>query len=126
MAVHARKPFPDSPDEIAETATAIKDPSYRVQVSQDGIHVYNRDGHHVARDPFDIWPNLGLDADGGHAFYMGVETARAQIAWQLGKRHVQDEELDWGCAVDRKPDDKLGHCAPGTTLEARPLKDQSQ
>ena len=43
-----------------------------------------------------------------------------------GKRHVQDEELDWGCAVDRKPDDKLGHCAPGTTLEARPLKDQSQ
>ncbi len=126
MAVHARKPFPDSPDEIAETAKAIKDPSYRVQVSQDGIHVYNRDGHHVARDPFDIWPNLGLDADGGHAFYMGVETARAQIAWQLGKRHVQDEELDWGCAVDRKPDDKLGHCAPGTTLEARPLKDQSQ
>jgi len=126
MAVHARQPFPDAPDEIEETAKAIKDPSYRVQVSQDGIHVYNRDGHHVARDPFDVWPNLGLEADGGHAFYMGVETARAQIAWQLGKRYVQDEELDWGCAVDRQPDDKLGHCAPGTTLGVRPLKDQSQ
>lgn len=125
MTVHARKPFPDSPNEIAETAKAIKDPSYRVQVSQEGIHVYNRDGHHVARDPFEIWPALGLEPDGGHAFYMGVETARAQIAWQLGKRYVQDEELDWGCAVEHAPDDKLGYCAPGTTLEARPLKERS-
>ena len=28
-----------------------------------------------------------------------MELARAQIAWQLGKRYVQDEELDWGVAV---------------------------
>jgi hypothetical protein len=27
---------------------------------------------------------------------LGVELARAQIAYQLGKRYVQDEELGWG------------------------------
>lgn len=119
LTVHGRKPFPDTPEEIAEIAMAIKDPSYRVQVSGDGIHVYNRDGHHRGTNPFDVWPALGLERDGGHAFYMGVETARAQIAWQLGKRYVQDEEIDWGCAVYREPDDKKEQCAPGSTLEAR-------
>lgn len=119
LTTHARKPFPDTPEEIAEIARAIKDPSFRVQISRDGVHVYNRDGHHVAADPFDLWPQLKLESDGGHAFYMGVELARAQIAWQLGKRYAQDQELEWGCAVDRQPDDKTAHCAPGTTLEAR-------
>lgn len=122
LTVHGQKPFPDTPEEIAEFAKAIKDPSFRVQVSADGTHVYNRDGHHRATNPFDIWPALGLQQDGGHAFYMGVETARAQIAWQLGKRYAQDEELDWGCAVDRDPDDRREQCAPGSTLEARPVR----
>jgi hypothetical protein len=31
--------------------------------------------------------------------YVGVELGRAQIAWQLGKRYVQDEPLKWGSAV---------------------------
>ena len=43
LTTHARKPFPYSPEEIAELAAEIKDPSYRVQVSKQGIHVYNRD-----------------------------------------------------------------------------------
>ena len=122
LTVHGRKPFPDTPEEIAEIAKAIKDPSFRVQVSSDGIHVYNRDGHHLVTNPFDIWPALGLQEDGGHAFYLGVETARAQIAWQLGKRYAQDQEIDWGCALDRDADDKREQCAPGTTLEARPFR----
>jgi dihydropteroate synthase-like protein len=116
LTVHARKPFPDSPEEIAELAGQIKDPSFRVQVSEGGIHVYNRAGHHLAADPFDLWPKLGLEADGGHAFYMGVELARAQIAWQLGKRYAQDEALDWGAAAERVPEDLRVHRAPGSTL----------
>jgi hypothetical protein len=83
------------------------------------VHVYNRDGLHVAQDPFALWPQLGLEADAGHAFYMGVETARAQIAWQLGKRYVQDEPLDWGCAVERAAEDLQRWAGPGTTLTHR-------
>ncbi|MGH8715628.1 MAG: DUF6513 domain-containing protein [Burkholderiales bacterium] len=117
LTTHARKPFPDTSEEIAELARAIKDPSYRIQISEQGIHIYNRDGLHVATEPFALFPLLSLENDAAHAFYLGVELARAQIAWQLAKRYNQDEELDWGCAVERKPEDLTQHHAPGTTLE---------
>lgn len=116
MTVHAKRPFPDSPEEIAETARAIRDPNFRVQVSNAGVHVYNRDGHHVAVDPFALWPRLKLEDDGAHAFYMGVELARAEVAWRLGKRYAQDQSLDWGCAAERDAENLLEQCAPGTTL----------
>ena len=110
LTTHARKPFPYSPEEIAELAAEIKDPSYRVQVSKQGIHVYNRDGMVVAQGPFELFPQLELlQADSPHAFYMGVELARAQIAWQLGKRYVQDEELAWGVATDDRQQAATGH-----------------
>ncbi|HKT93277.1 MAG TPA: DUF6513 domain-containing protein [Paraburkholderia sp.] len=116
MTMHAKRPFPDSPEEIAETARAIRDPNFRVQVSNAGVHVYNRDGHHVAVDPFALWPRLKLENDGAHAFYMGVELARAEVAWRLGKRYAQDQSLDWGCAAERNAENLLEQCAPGTTL----------
>lgn len=111
MTVHAKHPFPDSPAEIEQTAAAVRDPNFRVQVSEQGIHVYNRDGHRLGQDPFALWPTLGLEHDASHAFYMGVELARAQVAFQLGKRHVQDQPLSWGCAVDAAQDG-AHRCAP--------------
>ena len=39
---------------------------------------------------------MKVDNDASHAFYLGVELARAQIAWQLNKRYVQDQEIEWG------------------------------
>ncbi|MGI9335015.1 MAG: DUF6513 domain-containing protein, partial [Gammaproteobacteria bacterium] len=39
MAHRDRKPFPYTPDEIAHTAAAIKDPSFRIQVSEAGLHI---------------------------------------------------------------------------------------
>jgi dihydropteroate synthase len=114
--LHEKKPFPDSPAEIAELAAAIKDPSFRIQVSEHGIHVYNRDGMHIANDPFELFPKLELENDVSHAFYLGVELARAQIAWQLGKRYSQDEELSWGAAVEKKREDSQDYKEAGTTL----------
>lgn len=96
LGLHDRRPFPYHADEIAELAMQIKDPSFRVMVSEAGVHVYNREGMQVAVDPFDFYPKLGVENDASHAFYLGVELARAQIAWQLNKRYVQDETLMWG------------------------------
>jgi len=98
MALHEPKPFPNTLDEIKEWAAQITDPSYRIQVSQEGVHIFNRDGFYSGVDPFDLYPSLNVGNDGGHAFYLGVELARAEIAWQLGKRFTQDEKLAWGCA----------------------------
>lgn len=127
LALHERKPFPYSAEEIAELAALVRDPSYRVQVTAEGIHVYNRDGLERGGDPFDLFPRLRLlKDDAPHAFYMGVELAKAQIAWQLGKRYTQDEELSWGCAVppDRKaaPGDLHAYKPQGETLKKRVKK----
>lgn len=122
MTVRDKHPFPDSDAEIAEVAGAVRDPNFRVQISQTGLHVYNRAGHHVATDPFALWPRLALEQDGSHAFYMGVELARAEIAWSLGKRYAQDQPLAWGCATDRTVENLLAHCAPGTTRQKRSPK----
>lgn len=119
LALHERKPFPYSAVEIVEAAAEVKDPNFRIQVADDGIHVYNRDGHHCATDPYDLFPALGVEQDGGHAFYLGLELARAQIAWQLGKRYDQDEELGWGCVRPRPPGDPRHFAAERTTLQAR-------
>jgi dihydropteroate synthase-like protein len=113
LALHELSAFPYSTEEIHATAAAVRDPSFRIQVSEDGIHVYNRDGVRTANEPFRLYPQLGVDNDASHAFYLGVELARAQIAWQLGKRYVQDEELKWGCAALRQSDPAIGQRNPG-------------
>ena len=85
LGLHDRRPFTYSADEIKEIALLIKDPNFRIQVSENGVHIYNRDGIHQALDPFALYPHLDVADDASHAFYLGVELARAQIAWQLKK-----------------------------------------
>ncbi len=126
MTVHAKAPFPDTPDEIAAVAAQVRDPNFRVQVSGLGLHVYNRDGQRLGQGAFELWPQLGLDQDASHAFYMGVELAHAEIAWRLGKRYVQDQPLDWGCAVDAGPQDTMAWCAPGSTLAGGRARNKPQ
>ncbi len=116
--LHDRKPFPNTPEEIAELARQVADGNFRIETAEDGIHVYNRDGHHVAQDAFSLFPKLGVEADAPHAFYLGAELMKAEIAWHLGKRYAQDEPLDWGRAVDRPTEDltrlrQVGHTLRG-------------
>ena len=113
-----RKPRTTTVDEIIETARAIRDTNFRIEVAEDGIHIYNRDGHHVARDAFDLYPKLGVEADGAHAFYLGAELMKAQTAFELGKRYMQDEPLEWGVAVAEPDRQRAVHHAPGSTLRA--------
>ena len=70
--------------------------------------------------------NAGVERDGAHAFYLGAELQKAEIAFALGKRYVQDRPLDWCCAVTRAADDLSGWCAPGSTRQpAPPAADRS-
>ena len=118
LALHERKPFPNTPSEIGELAVQVKDANFRIEVAEDGIHVYNRDGHRVAQDAMSLFAGLGVDNDGPHAFYLGTELMKAEIAWRLGKRYAQDSPLDWGCAVDRPAEDLKRLAAAGHTLRA--------
>jgi len=117
LVTHDRRPFPDSAEDIAELAGNIKDPNYRIKVAEQGIYMFNRDGLMQDVDPFAFYPQLDLKEDTGHAFYLGAELARAQIAWQLGKRYTQDEELEWGCAVSKDEQDLTEQKEEGTTMK---------
>ena len=125
LCLHARRPFPQSSDEIAESAREVRDKNFRIEIAEDGIHIYNRDGHHIAQDAFDLYPKLGVDQDGAHAFYLGAELARAEIAWRLAKRYAQDEPLDWGVAADAPADDKTRLKEGGHTLIAKRKRETS-
>jgi dihydropteroate synthase-like protein len=125
LCLHARRPFPQSPEEIAEAAREVRDKNFRIEIAEDGIHIYNRDGHHMAQDAFDLYPKLGVDHDGAHAFYLGAELARAEIAWRLAKRYAQDEPLDWGVAADAPAEDKTRLKEAGHTLIAKRKREAS-
>ena len=120
--LHDRKPFPNTSQEIAEFATQVKDANFRIETADDEIHVYSRDRHHIAQDALSLFPQLGVGNDAPHAFYLGTELMKAEIAWRLGKRYVQDEPLDWGCGVDRLAEDlkrlrEVGHTLCGRASE---------
>lgn len=118
LSLHDLKPHPLTPDEIAAEAKGVRDANFRIHAAEDGLHVYNRDGHHVAADPFDLFAKLGVEADGSHAFYLGYELAKAEIARALGKRYAQDNPLDWGVAAEKKSEDLIRHAPEGSTLKA--------
>lgn len=116
LSLHDLRPFPLTPQEIEAAAAAVRDPNYRIATAEDGVHVFNRDGHHVSARPFELFPRLGVEADGGHAFYLGYEIAKAETAWRLAKRYVQDAPLEWGVAAEKGDEDLTRHAVAGATL----------
>lgn len=125
LCLHSRRPFAQTPEEIAEAAGEVRDKNFRIEIAEDGIHIYNRDGHHVAQDAFDLFPKLGVEKDGAHAFYLGAELAKAEIAFRLAKRYAQDGPLDWGVAADAPVDDKTRLKEAGHTLIAKRKREAS-
>ena len=129
MALRDRRPFTTTPEEVERLAGTVADRNFRIEVTAQGIHAYNRDGHHVAQDPFDLFPHLKVEDDGAHALYLGVETARAEIAYRLGKRYAQDEPLRWGVAGETggSADEahRLTFKEAGSTLSAKKKGDSA-
>ena len=103
----------------------MRDKNFRIEIAEDGIHIYNRDGHHVAQDAFASVSQARRREGRAHAFYLGAELARAEIAWRLGKRYAQDEPLDWGVAADAPADDKTRLKEAGHTLIAKKKRQAS-
>jgi dihydropteroate synthase-like protein len=119
LALHDQKPFVNSPSDIAELAAQVRDSNFRIEVAEDGIHVFNRNLHRVAQNAMALFRELGVEHDGPHAFYLGTELMKAEIAWRLGKRYAQDSPLDWGCAADRPKEDLTRLAEPRQTLRTK-------
>ena len=119
LTTHEEDPIRYNTQEVEELFEQVKDSSYRIMNTDDGVNLFNKKGLQVAIDPFDFFEKIDVGDDTGHAFYLGVELARAQIAHQLGKTYEQDEELKWGCLVDEKIDDKLEFKEQGPTFKKK-------
>ncbi|MGE0282494.1 MAG: DUF6513 domain-containing protein [Rhizobiaceae bacterium] len=119
LQVHDRKPYPASLADIAALAADVRDANFRIMTAEDGIHVFNAKGHHVARDAFSLFDRLQVGSDGPHAFYLGAELMKAETAWRLGKRYVQDEPLNWGVGSALPEEDRTRLKEAGHTLQAK-------
>jgi len=118
LALHDARPFASTPEEIASAAQEVRDANFRIEVASDGIHAYNSAVHLIGSDALSLFPRLDLAGDAAHAFYLGAELAKAEIALRLGKRYVQDEPLDFGCAADRPVEDAT-HFKPAGPTRSR-------
>ena len=114
--LHERKPFPYSTIELKEMWSNVKDKNYRIYVNEDGIHVFNNKNFHTEQDAAEFYQHLDIKNDDGHAYYLGMELARAEIAFLLGKRYDQDEILKWGCSVEISDDDIMKFKTAGHTM----------
>jgi dihydropteroate synthase-like protein len=119
LQVHDRKPYAASVEDIATLAAEVRDANFRIMTAEDGIHVFNNRGHAVAQDAFELFAGLGVERDGAHAFYLGAELMKAEIAWRLGKRYAQDEPLAWGVAAPAPETDRTRLAEAGHTLRVK-------
>jgi len=119
LALHDKRPVVSSPEQVAINAAAVRDDNFRIEVSDDGIHAYNKALRIRGEEALGFYPRLGVEADAAHAFYLGTELAKAEVARRLGKRYVQDEPLDFGCAAERPAEDTTAFKAVGPTRKSR-------
>lgn len=98
-------------------ASEIKDPNLRLFAEPDGFYALAERHLWTAEDPFELFDQLAaagwLAIDPSHAFYLGYELCKAEIARQLGKQYTQDEALSWGLAtVDERKRHRLKRRLP--------------
>ena len=115
----------DAASEIAEVAAAVRDANYRIEAARTASTSTTATATTSRPIRSQLFDKLGVEADGAHAFYLGYELAKAEIARALGKRYAQDEPLDWGVAADRKAEDLTQHAPEGATLK-RPQRGEGE
>jgi dihydropteroate synthase-like protein len=119
LQIHDRTPFVQASQDIAVQAQAVRDSNYRIATAEDGIHVFNNTTHEVGREAMALYPALDVATDGAHAFYLGTELMKAETAFALGKRYIQDTPLEWGCAAPRDKAAPTRLAEAGHTLRSK-------
>jgi len=94
----------ESSESLGTLAARLTDANFRIFAESAGLHLMNRDGHWQGGDAFGLFSqalgDVRGDVDANHAFYLGYELARAELARHLGKEYVQDEPIKWGLLGD--------------------------
>jgi dihydropteroate synthase-like protein len=83
------------PETLREMQAALTDPNLRIFIDNSQIYVFSADVFVAGNDIQAIFAQLDID-EASHAFYLGQELTKAQLALQLGKNYRQDQALQWG------------------------------
>lgn len=100
-------------DSLRRLAAALTDANFRIFAENGELHLMNRSGHWQGKNPFAIFA-AALNAqaekvDAEHAFYLGYELARAELALHLGKQYEQDEPMRWGLLGNSSASSAVAH-----------------
>ena len=82
--------------EIEDLHARVTDRNFRIETDGEAVYVFNRERLVRVTDIRDAFPRLEVEDDAAHAFYLGRELMKADIARRLGKKYIQGEPLDWG------------------------------
>lgn len=89
--------------ELRELQRAVTDPNFRIFADRDTITVFNDEIFVRGTDIHELFSRLGVD-EATHAFYLGRELMKANLAVTLGKTYRQEGALQWGYLTP--PDDR--------------------
>ncbi|SHI30232.1 DUF6513 domain-containing protein [Desulfosporosinus lacus] len=81
--------------ELKEMQSVIKDKNFRIFVADKSIYIFNANMFLQGTSAQGLFTQLGI-CDVNHAFYLGRELSKAELALRLGKKYVQDDPLRWG------------------------------
>lgn len=94
-----RKLKPMGQEFLTGLAAKITDPNFRLFVEDGQFHIINNKMHLMGEDAFTLFEKMcekEPDITASHAFYLGYELAKMQMAKQLRKNYTQDQALNWG------------------------------
>ena len=91
-----RKVRRPSESDLRDLHARVADRNFRIETDGEAVYVFNRDRFLRLTDVRDAFPRLGVEEDASHAFYLGRELMKADLARRLGKKYIQGEPLDWG------------------------------
>jgi dihydropteroate synthase-like protein len=81
--------------ELREMQSLVRDSNYRIFTDDHNIHIFNAQTFISHHDATSLFKQLPVK-DPAHAFYLGRELYKAELALRLGKKYVQDSDLRWG------------------------------
>lgn len=81
--------------ELREMQSFVTDKNYRIFIDSHEIYIFNAHTFISGHDAASLFKQLP-DMDSSHAFYLGRELYKAELALRLGKKYVQDSDLRWG------------------------------
>ncbi|HEU4402463.1 MAG TPA: DUF6513 domain-containing protein [Candidatus Polarisedimenticolia bacterium] len=89
--------------ELRRLQERVTDRNFRIETDGESIFVFNCERFVKRAHLRDIFPLLGVE-DSSHAFYLGRELMKADLARHLGKKYIQGEPLHWGYLTYAEPE----------------------